>query len=481
MTNLLREAMSPRSTAASKIWIWIFCLAALSVGARNFEEGLSLDAPIYSTIARNMVRTGEWFRMDCQLPDFVPFAEHPHLGFWTMAAWLKWLPAEDWAIRIPGHIFYLLFLGFLFFYIRRRGGETVATWTVVLLWSMHLFSNVFSTFYLDPGVLLLGTLSLWAWERSLQQRAGWAIAGGALMGAAVMYKGLTVLGFVPVAAWLLLVALWDRRPWWELLAATAFYLGSLFLVVGLYLWSLKRSTVPGFIDLYLARQVTHRFARRWSLAGLFSWEYWRQMLNYTNYLLPLALVGLKGISQKRYLLFPLIFALSFIFMFSTSGLQGGQYLIMILPWTAWLIAEAMARLVPVRAENLRRVTLGISLLAVFFLQYLPISTHGRGSLPEYRLIRRLAEAGTLKVMYLELPEFPSPFVLSGPFAWYGDVRVLYAPSALAETPKPAEAYGYFLRFGYPEREKRLSEAGWCRQARVDDGSLWLECRTAVGE
>ncbi len=101
-----------------RLLVWIASLAFLSVGARNFEPGLSVDGPLYCTIARNIVRTGEWFYLYGGVPDFVPYAEHPHLGFWGLALWFKLFPMEDWAARIPGHLFYIGFLTLLFLFVR---------------------------------------------------------------------------------------------------------------------------------------------------------------------------------------------------------------------------------------------------------------------------------------------------------------------------------------------------------------------------
>ncbi len=72
-----------------QLWVWILSLAALAVGARNFEEGMSIDGPLYAAIARNIARSGEWFFLHGGVPDFVPFVEHTHLGFWIQALFLR--------------------------------------------------------------------------------------------------------------------------------------------------------------------------------------------------------------------------------------------------------------------------------------------------------------------------------------------------------------------------------------------------------
>lgn len=86
----------------------------LSVGARNFEEGMSIDGPLYAAISREIARSGEWFRLDARVPDFLPYNEHPHFAFWAQALIFKFLPAADWSARILGHLCYVLFLGLFF-------------------------------------------------------------------------------------------------------------------------------------------------------------------------------------------------------------------------------------------------------------------------------------------------------------------------------------------------------------------------------
>src|SRR4051794_15500901 len=135
----MSRPLRPRS-----VWLWILALASLSVGARNFELGLSMDAPLYATIARGIARSHHWFRLTTDIPEFHPFAEHPHFGFWVLAVFFRLLPIGDWSARIPGHLCYVGFLAMFFFAMRRHAGQRVAVLGVVLLWSWYLFSNIFS-------------------------------------------------------------------------------------------------------------------------------------------------------------------------------------------------------------------------------------------------------------------------------------------------------------------------------------------------
>ncbi|MEO5667258.1 MAG: glycosyltransferase family 39 protein, partial [Bdellovibrionota bacterium] len=174
--------------------LWLLSLAALSVGARNFEQGISIDGPLYASIARNIARTGEWFRLDAGTPDFTPFAEHPHLGFWLQALIFKVLPIDDWSARLQGHIFYVLALALVYKITERFYSARAAVFAVLMLWSMSVFSNYFSNFYLDPGCLVFGTLFLVAYSRALSRRSlSWTLVAGGLLSLAFLQKGLTGL------------------------------------------------------------------------------------------------------------------------------------------------------------------------------------------------------------------------------------------------------------------------------------------------
>ena len=127
-----------------EIFLWLVILSFVSVGLRNFEEGLSSDAPFYATVARNIVKSGDWLRMSTSVPGFDPYyVEHPHLGYWVLAGVFKFLPISDWAARVPGHIFYVLFLFVYFLWIRKRFSEKTAFWSVILLWSFYRFFQLF--------------------------------------------------------------------------------------------------------------------------------------------------------------------------------------------------------------------------------------------------------------------------------------------------------------------------------------------------
>ena len=448
------------------IALWIFSLSILSVGTRNFEQGITLDGPFYATIARNIAKSGDWFTLNPSIPDLNPFYGNPHLGFWVFALWLKVFPAADWALRAVNHIYYVLFLNCLFFYVRRRSGTLCATMTITLLWSWFLFSNTHSNIYLDPGALFWGSLALFL----IDNRPSILLAGlaGLALGLCALYKSMTFVGFLPA---IVLVSILNKNvP--RLGAMLAVFLATL----GIYWAAVKTSAEPEFLTRYWSMQITHRFAKIWSLSLLFAPEYWKQLLYYSYYLAPLSLLALKV--NFRQALLPSTLAGSFIMIFSLSGLRGGQYLVMVLPWIAWMVSQGLVPWVRFSHGAIIRSTSIASLGLVCVLQYIPYRTHAKGPTPEQIEIGLLNKEQIVSHLYLDLPATPAPFVLAAPFAWYGNVSVTYPNKGTV--PEPAAQWGFFLHYRDLAREAALYQKGWCRyRGRFEEGSLWLACDSTV--
>lgn len=469
--------MSQRSPL--QVLFWILCLACLAVGARNFELGLSLDGPLYAAISREMARTGELIRMDGLVPDFQPYAEHPHLGFWLHALFFKILPAQDWVARMPSHLFYVGFLLLFFFWVKRMSGEWVATLAVLLLWIWPVFSNYFSNFYLDPGALFFGTAAIILFQLSFERGMPlWALFSGALLGLCTLYKGLTVLGFGPVFAYLALQESFEARK----LRRTTLVFSVLCLVgfaalLGIYYFVLKNSVVPNFLEIYWQRQVSGRFGRGINWAGFLNWRFVWQLMKDTYFLLPIALLTLRSYHQHAML--PLVCLLSFYLLYAPTERIGGQYWLMTLPWVAWLVAVGIEQLLAQSRpgiDKMMRYSGRAAIVLVCIIQYGPWPTHSRrppGQMPE---ITHLKKSGQIKNIILGVLEEDANFVNSASFAWYADLRVNYHISP-ADIP-PAENSSVYLNFDKTRRaDSDFTRQGWCLDHRYEDTSLWKACRS----
>jgi 4-amino-4-deoxy-L-arabinose transferase-like glycosyltransferase len=438
--------------------IWILCLAALSVGAKNFEAGLSVDAPLYAAIARHIVRTGDWFYLYGGTPEFNPFVEHPHLGFWILAAIFKFLPAADWSARIAGHVFYVLFLWSFFTFLEKRHGRNCAIGAVILLWSWFRFANFFSNVYLDPAALFFGMGAVML----CQSRP---LLAGISLGLCAMVKGMTVLGFLPALA--VSFALVPRAGWKR--TTPRFMLGAVFTGM-IYVILLSRGSVPDFLARYFRQQLLHRVVNNWNWFGWGSGEFWLSLLSDTHFLILWLFVPIFYFKKDRLRLVPIAGFFGFVLMYSCSGLVGNQYWITVLPWAAWLMATTIPK-----HWNLRPIvnaSAAVSVAAVMFVQYIPVRTHGVQPPGEIEIIKRSLAAQKLNSLILDnFPENPS----RGPlYAWYADTEISYADLNLTRTNKKSLL---LLLKDNSARKQNLRDKNWCLIHQFGQSSLWNHCDT----
>ena len=160
-----------------------------------------------------------------------------------------------------------------------------------------------------------------------------------------MYKGMTVLGFLPVLAFLQLSALFRApkagRP---RLAGLGIVAVLCFLVpLAASFVAVRRSRCSGvFPGLLVVPASPTVLALAGVFPGSFAKDYWQNLLKYSYYLTPLALLPLGRITSGSRIQLPAILLATFIVMFAGARLNGGQYLLMVLPWLAWLISEGIA-------------------------------------------------------------------------------------------------------------------------------------------
>ncbi len=466
----------------SSLLLWILCLAFLSVGARNFERGLSVDGPLYGSISRHIAETGEWFEMDGQVPDFKPFYEHTHLGFWIQALVFKILPAEDWSARILGHVYYVLFLFFLFRWIAQSLTQKAACVAVLLLWLWPVVSNYFSNNYLDPGTLLLGSAGVWCLQNSLRMShlksaVLWGFTAGLCLGLCTIYKGLTVLGFGPAAAFLVFEAILKRSQSPKRVAVVVLScLGLMLLPVLLYLLALKHSSVPNFMTMYFHRQWTGRFQQEMGLGAFFRADFWWVLLRNTHFIGVLSLWGMyRAFREKTAERVPAILLISFILMFAPANRIGYQYSLMLLPWVAWLVAFSLEPYLKFDVLSVMKKTSILSVTLVCVVQYLPFPTHKSFPPEELNVLRRLNENGhEIKKIIFDNHDGWVDFTHSAPFPWYGRFEIEYKGAEKA-VPTSRREWAYLVEHRSSLDRQQLVKNGWCPHEELKERALWIAC------
>jgi 4-amino-4-deoxy-L-arabinose transferase-like glycosyltransferase len=474
---------------------WIFALALLSVGLHNFDLGISMDGPLYATIARNLAQTegASWWRLLTTLPEFQPyFAEHPHLGFWTSAALLKVLPAADWAARLPSQLFYMLTLGLMCAWVSRLAhSKRAGVLTVILIWLFPIVSNFFSNAYLDPQAFFFGLLALFAFERGTSDaargRLAWAVLSGlALLGVALT-KGFTVLGFGPAMAFMVLARLRAQpRP---LLVAATVCLSVFACGLALYAWALAHSPVPDFLATYFERQWSGRFAVATDWHRLLRWHFYKELARETHYLLlllPLALVWRRRSTPAGLVSWlPIVVLVSFVLMYVPADRVGHQYWIMLLPWAAWWLALALDALLPASWTEfrLRQVTFAISVVLVIFLKVSSFQVYKPRVPPLALEIQSAWRNKPLPhTVWIEARDGKDPFIRSSLWAWYTGLSVDYVSqgelrSGARSIPK-GDVFVLETHGLGPERDAVISDLkqqGLCVGESNKQAVYWVHC------
>lgn len=459
------------------VFFWIFCLTFVAVGIRNFELGLSSDGPIYSTIARNIIESHDWFFLDSSVPDYTPyFADHPHLGVWLIAASFKLFGVGDYSARIPGHLFYFAFLCLLFFYIRKVSNERTAFLTLLVLWIWGRFSNSFSAVYLDPGVHFFGFLGVVLLESALnQKRERYYFWSGICFSLVILMKGLTVLGYFPV-----LILLWGSHLFKQnagfLFKGLALFFSGIFLPVSLYLFSLKHSSTPEFLEIYWGHQVTNRFAKIASFKNLFSSHFWKPLLEDTNYYSILLLLTIPKIFKNKS--FQLLggIALGFVLLYAPNKCSGAHYFIPIIPVLALGVALFFEPYCKFDVFKYAKVWSVVCILAVFILQYIPVRTHGMRPYEGEEYLFSLHTKKNVHTLWIDGTPFYTDFINSSRYTWWGHVKVLYVKNG-EPVPQASQGFAYLLfwKDAYPIRKQSLLEKGWCLIKHFNERSVWLPC------
>jgi 4-amino-4-deoxy-L-arabinose transferase-like glycosyltransferase len=441
---------------ATKLVFWIVSLAFLTVGLRNFEEGLSIDAPLYASIAKHIVQSGDWWRLDGGVPDFKPFAEHPHLHFWLMALIFKAVGAADWSARILGHLYYVGFLFVFYGLLKRWRDEKAAVIGIFILMLWYRFANFFSNVYLDPGLLFWGMYSLYWISLPLKSKTS-LLLSGVCLSFAFLTKGLIALGFLPACLFLLFTEQNRKQlPVW--------FVGLLVPLIS-YAILLKWSTCPEFLSLYFSRQFENRMKVKWSVFRILSFsnakEFLLDLTKDTLYFLPLAFFGRSKIAWLG--------LIPFCCLYLGIGLWGGQYWITVLPWLAWLIADFLSRKMKFSTSKVMEWSTVGFVAAVFLLQYIPIRSHGVVPPEETETLRKMKKESKVSLLIVDATPEINHFGFGATYAWYSGIDVDYPQNVV---PLASQGQLFLKLYSEFNSEKELQKAGWSLVHKFSRSSLW---------
>jgi 4-amino-4-deoxy-L-arabinose transferase-like glycosyltransferase len=455
-----------------KVILWILALAFLAVGAKNFEYGLTIDAPLYASIARNMADSHDYFRMESGTPDFRPFCEHPHLSFWLNALVFKVFTPDDWSIRIIGHLCYILILFLFFLYTRWQFNQKTAVLTVFILWTFSRFSNLFSAAGQEPPFLLFAALSVFLSHYALEKKKlALFVLGGICFSLSMMSKGLAIIPYFPAIGFLFAYYFFYKKNYkFSLLGFSLFALASV-VTLASYYFVVKNSTNPEFFDIYWSRQYTNRFGREWTLRGLLDPFYWGKLFKESNFLFPLAFVAAYTYRKNVAILLAFIIFAANTVSTASVALWGGQYWVPMMPWLAFLIAAILSKYVS-SEERIVKFSFIFAIVAILLLQYIPYRVHPVDRHPHERVALYLSQKFNIKNAYMEQLSSGEKYILGARLAWYGHMKDIQY-WLKGEAPKADKNSLVFVVNSTPEISSQLKKAHWC----LFDNSttIWVSC------
>jgi 4-amino-4-deoxy-L-arabinose transferase-like glycosyltransferase len=160
---------------------------------------LGPDEPRYASIGREMARSGDWItpRLWGQ-----PWFEKPALLYWMTGAAFRLGLGPDLAPRLPVALCSVAFLVFFWWLLRREFGSTVALLAALILATSAEwigFSQVGATDLPMAAAFTAALLVALPWAERGETRG--LTAAGALLGVAVLAKGLVPLALAVPLVW----------------------------------------------------------------------------------------------------------------------------------------------------------------------------------------------------------------------------------------------------------------------------------------
>ena len=243
------------------------------ISSRGFRR-----CPAYAELRAAHSSHHEWFYLYGGVPDYNPRFRSPASRILGTGAFLRRSAIRGLGGRVVGHLYYIAFLLMFFTYVRRVSDEKLPFGRFLLHGVRAKFSNFFSNVYLDPGALFFGAASVFLWQMCLaERRARLAPVAGFSLALCALYKGLTVLGFLPAWAALILLRLFlaPRGELKDVGLCSLWAAVAALLPCIVYLIAVHFSRVPDFLSLYWASQITHRFGLTWRWGAIFGIRSWK--------------------------------------------------------------------------------------------------------------------------------------------------------------------------------------------------------------
>jgi len=346
-----------RQVVPRAIPLWLVWLAAgvfVFGGLGNFGI-LDNNEGLYAEVAREMLVSSDWHRWVIPHLNGLPYLEKPPLLYWLTALSFALFGPEAWAARLVPALSTVSCVGMLLAFGRATGRESAGRLAALMFVSgagVIALSHLLMFDMLLTALLTAAMMLAWIYRSSHRVAAlRWAYVFLAL---AVLAKGLVALVLFGLVVFIALFPEARARgqyrgvygPWFDPVALL------LFAAIALP-WHVAAAAVePAFAWIYFVNEHLLRFLGLRVPHDYYGGAWWYYLPRIAVYLFPWSflLPGLLRVPPPRtagdaqaFGRFLLVAWLAPLLFFSLSSAKANYYLVAVMPFAAFHLADALER------------------------------------------------------------------------------------------------------------------------------------------
>ncbi len=355
-------------------WLAVLLCAAAVFFTRSWEGDLTGDPVHYAAIAKNIVSTGNWLKL--QDEPGRPYHGKPPLMMWLVALNFKLFGPGTYAARFWPCVFGVATAAMTCLLARRLFGRTAGLLAGCMTALSPGFVMAASDLRLESAVALAVVVAAYALVCAHQEnRPAWLVVVGLAAGLGTMAKVVAIahVGVIAVA----FLAIW--RPRWLLHPAFFAAVGvAALLVVPWHLYMLR--TQGDFADRYIGKEVAARLV----FGSHFFANLWKDISVLVLRSLPWSLLAAygawrsrrSGSSERLGTWFALLWMVEVVVLMAVPPKRYDRYMVPAYPAVALLAGYGLTFLLPQRVHG--RIAGGVVRLAVacaLLLAMIPVKLH----------------------------------------------------------------------------------------------------------
>ncbi len=360
-----------------KAFLLILSFSILILFAQTRSFLLLVDGLTYTALAKNILRTGDWFTLHYSPEQYINFYQHPPLAIWLQALVFKCFGFSEAIARVLPATLGVLTVVAVFLFTRARFGLTQAFYASFVLLSSTRFVKWGSNFYLDGILVFFCFTSFALWLSVLEGNAIKesrkplvALLSGFLISCAFMTKGVIAFSILGVSVASLIFYLSATNLRYLLLYGIG-------IATPLCLW-IQFAHGWDYLQNYFSGSVASRVNSGLSLEH--SIHPWRNIYKLWWPWWPLfvlsVVAAVRQLRAKKPLLFIiLVGALSFPIGFSFGSVYLEHYLTPFYPFAAVLVGVQLAAFLPELNEKGLSWGYGLLLVASLFVATIAPTMH----------------------------------------------------------------------------------------------------------